>query len=1062
MSEEFSQGVLSNATSSSRVSSRSGGSSSRGGGADYQQQQQQQYLQQPYQQQYHHQQQQHHEPIYEDEAAVDVDGEDDPYHDEPIHSSVHSHSHHSRQSHQSHSHSHSQSHSQSYGGAGGGRGVDVDQDLGGDDDDDVDDDDDDDDDIRYEQRFAEYAAHHASAQFSMDDSHGSLLESVDRNDPNYLFGILQDALPKAADSGADGGAAAKHQQAAATSSGSERQQQQRRDQTELVWERVRRWLWANPHASQRQAAADVRGVADATCLHLVCKLHNPPEDVVHALLEAAGSADNALPQWTDSHGWLPLHHACANGASPEVLKLVVDAFPDGRLQQDRQGRTPLHFYATRHHDSPANMALNAELLAEDGAAALQDRSGMLPFHYACAYGTHVAVLKALARVHPDSLRARDDNGRTPMHLAMVNAHRDESPSVIRFLLENGASRDTINTRDRDGYLPLHLLALALKDKKKTKKMDADKKNSVSECLSMYLAAEPFAAADFLTAIQDLPDFLQDTAVVSKHVRNILNEKIVKRFPTSILMLDGIFLVVLIVCFGLTTRNHIDLRYDHNSTSGENDSSTDNTTKGALVMVFVGAFYFLTRELVQFASLMSLGSLSSWWTDPANYLDMAVITLTFYYGILMHISADDYDNDGGGATGISRSLQQDGIDGDGIDDSNGSMRNATFRAGAALTQGILWVAIIVYLKSTLVDFAVFVGGVFYVVQRLVAFLIAVGVILLAFAQMFYFVYLDTSICEPNQTGDPDFDDCDFPHCSFEGSLLKVYTMMMGEIGDETRYSTNLTAQILYVGYGFLVVILLSNVLIAIVTDSYEIIQNDRAAIVFWSNRLDFIAEMDAITYAIQRRVLGKKFDRDKGKAKALALTSGRDASEEYGGDEHHQPGLPPSMDPQQEAALDGGTTNTSPDGFDFEESNEFFREAWHQVMLLFDANLYDDIDWIETWVYNIFRIFSIFIIIPLWIALGACTAGWLWPPQVREWLFVQKETAISRAELERQKLGQLKSIQTDLKLLKQEIMREMASDRDEMIRMKAEVETVQGEVYADLQQVKELMDSLLSV
>ena len=869
--------------------------------------------------------------------------------------------------------------------------------------------DEEDDGSRYQQRFAEYAAHHASAQLSVDDSHGSFLESVDRNDPSYLFGLLQEALPKSGE-----------QETAEV-------QQQRRDQTEIVWERVRRWLWANPHASQRQAAADVRGVGDATCLHLVCKLHNPPEDVVHALLEAA---PDTLPQWTDSHGWLPLHHACANGASPEVLKLVVDAFPDGRLAQDQQGRTPLHFYATRHHDSPANMALNAELLSQSGAAMLPDRSGMLPFHYACAYGTHPAVLKTLAKVHIGSLTASDNNGRKPMHLAMVNAHRDESPHIVRFLLDNPASRATINTRDRDGYLPLHLLALALKDKKKIKKMDPDKKASVAECLSMYLAAEPFAAADFLTAIQDLPDFLQDTAVVSKHVRHVLNEKIVKRFPTSILMLDGINLFSLIVCFAMTTRNHIDLRFD--------PANTENTSQVTLMMIFVGAGYFLLRELVQFASLASLGSLSSWWTDPANYLDMSVITLTLYYGFIM--LNGDYngtgDSDNNAFVGVS---------------------NSTFRSGAALTQGILWVAIIVYLKSTLVDFAVFVGGVFYVVQRLVAFLIAVGVILLAFAQMFYFVYLDTPICDASQSEDPDLDDCTFPHCNFGSSLLKVYSMMMGEIGDERRWSTNLTAQILYVGYGFLVVILLSNVLIAIVTDSYEIIQNDRAAIVFWSNRLDFIAEMDAITYAIQRRVLGKNFDRDKGMAKAMALASVRDGSEEYGLNQT----VPPQMDPQQEAALDGGVTPTS-DGFDFEESNEFFREAWHQVMLLFDANLYDEIDWIETWVYNIFRVLSIFVIIPLWVALGACTAGWLWPPQIREWLFVQKETAISRAELERQKLGQLKSIQTDLKLLKQELMREMASDRDEMIRMKAEVETVQGEVFADLQQVKELMDSLLSV
>ena len=80
------------------------------------------------------------------------------------------------------------------------------------------------------------------------------------------------------------------------------------------------------------------------------------------------------------------------------------------------------------------------------------------------------------------------------------------------------------------------------------------------------------------------------------------------------------------------------------------------------------------------------------------------------------------------------------------------------------------------------------------------------------------------------------------------------MMMGEIGTETRYDGVLVAQILYVAYAFLVVILLSNVLIAIVTDSYEIIQNDRAAVVFWSNRLDFVSEMDGIASVIRRRIL----------------------------------------------------------------------------------------------------------------------------------------------------------------------------------------------------------------
>merc|ERR1712226_705308 len=281
------------------------------------------------------------------------------------------------------------------------------------------------------------------------------------------------------------------------------------------------------------------------------------------------------------------------------------------------------------------------------------------------------------------------------------------------------------------------------------------------------------------------------------------------------MLDGYFLIILIVCFGLATANHIDIRYP--------EGKEENNTKEALALLFVGASYFLIREIIQIMSLLSLGSFNSWPWDFTNWLDVAVIFLVYYYALLMYYDDWGYSNN-------------------------------TFRSGVTFTQGILYVDVIVFLKSTYVDFAVFVNGVTFVVQRLLAFLIAVGVILLAFAQMFFFIYKNTELCD-NSSGPAD-EPCNFPHCTFEGSLLKVYTMMMGEIGAETRYSvgpTKTVAQILYVAYAFLVVILLSNVLIAIVTDSYEIIQNDRAAIVFWSNRLDFVAEMDAIVYGAQRRL-----------------------------------------------------------------------------------------------------------------------------------------------------------------------------------------------------------------
>jgi hypothetical protein len=263
------------------------------------------------------------------------------------------------------------------------------------------------------------------------------------------------------------------------------------------------------------------------------------------------------------------------------------------------------------------------------------------------------------------------------------------------------------------------------------------------------------------------------------------------------------------------------------------------------------------------------------------------------------------------------------------------------------------------------------------------------------------------------------------------------MMMGEIGTETRYDGNIVAQILYVGYAFLVVILLSNVLIAIVTDSYEIIQNDRAAIVFWSNRLDFVAEMDGIASVVRQRILCHRDSKKKG-----------------------APGAPTRVQegPNGTTTLDGDSARVG--------SKDWFREAWKQIMLLFESNFYDDVDLhpskIEFWVYLCYQGFAGLVIIPFWICLGLATAGVLWPPQVREYLFVQKETAISRAELERNKLEQLREIQTDIKGLKTEISKEMASDRDDMVRMKAEVEAVQSEVLSDLQQVKELMTTLLDL
>ena len=66
------------------------------------------------------------------------------------------------------------------------------------------------------------------------------------------------------------------------------------------------------------------------------------------------------------------------------------------------------------------------------------------------------------------------------------------------------------------------------------------------------------------------------------------------------------------------------------------------------------------------------------------------------------------------------------------------------------------------------------------------------------------------------------------------------MLLGEV-DEGDFKFDDLATVLFILFVFLVVILLANVLIAIVTDSYGVIRNERSAIVFWSNQLDVIGK-----------------------------------------------------------------------------------------------------------------------------------------------------------------------------------------------------------------------------
>jgi hypothetical protein len=280
-------------------------------------------------------------------------------------------------------------------------------------------------------------------------------------------------------------------------------------------------------------------------------------------------------------------------------------------------------------------------------------------------------------------------------------------------------------------------------------------------------------------------------------------------------------------------------------------------------------------------------------------------------------------------------------------------------------------------------------------------------------MFLTVFQQTPYC----TGKPDYDratewciedktrkDVTRAFCDWPSALLAVYTMLLGEV-DETMFEDSSVATWLFACFMFLVVILLANVLIAIVVDSFKIVQDQRAAIVFWMNRLEKVAEMNAIANAV---------------------------------------GL-------------GSIKNNEVPAVNFSG-----KEFWKRLTDLFDEITEEDYTWLEFWT-NVMppRIIAAFCIIPAWLFLGFITAGWLWPPQVREFIFT---STVSRYSSDSEKEDELRKtqvvlLQKEVKELSEVFAQELVIERTQVVQMKSQIDHKIIEIESELKNIRRIMQML---
>lgn len=181
------------------------------------------------------------------------------------------------------------------------------------------------------------------------------------------------------------------------------------------WEAVRSTLSTESGKDALRSGISSLGIDGA--LHFACRFH-PPLDVIVSL---AGIFPGAVLH-CDKAGRYPLHIAAKWGASPLVLRFLVEEEPSVCALQDETGKTPLHHicrsygrnYSVRKNEGrPLKEAL-VEVVrglckASPGTVNLEDEEDMTALEYAIDNDLDLKVVRTMQKACEKDWKNRREN-----------------------------------------------------------------------------------------------------------------------------------------------------------------------------------------------------------------------------------------------------------------------------------------------------------------------------------------------------------------------------------------------------------------------------------------------------------------------------------------------------------------------------------------------------------------------------------------------------------------------------------------------------------------------------
>ena len=194
------------------------------------------------------------------------------------------------------------------------------------------------------------------------------------------------------------------------------------------------------------------------------------------------------------------------------------------------------------------------------------------------------------------------------------------------------------------------------------------------------------------------------------------------------------------------------------------------------------------------------------------------------------------------------------------------------------------------------------------------------------------------------------------------------------------------------------------LVAIIVDNYDVIKNERASIVFWTNRLDYVAEIDG-TIGITRKLCGQK--------RVQNMVYADDTGAE--------------------------TWALLQDIVDAKISKNFFTSLGQYAKKVVATT-----------------------IMFLWVVAGIPSLGVWWPPRIRELLLADTSNTLTRNAILEEMNAQIAELREELDELKASSKIDRKKDRDQLISVREEAESLQKSITDDIVQIRDLMKTLLEL